>query len=188
MNREELKALGLTDEQIEAVMTSHGKATQNLNATITANAESIKQLKSDLDAAKKEPPKKEPPKEEKADPRLDAAMQEIENLKAEMNRKDIAVYASSKGLSGEQAEPILAAFGNDVAAAQKAIDSISQIISDTETNARADEKKALLKETPNPGGNAKDKAEEKPADVANAEALSFGTISENAQAARDFYK
>lgn len=67
MNRDELKALGLNDEQINAVITSHGKATQKLqdenaslnqkltNATVAGSqsATTIEDLNKQLKAANK---------------------------------------------------------------------------------------------------------------------------------------
>lgn len=44
MNREELKALGLTDEQVESVMKSHGKATNDLKE----KADSVEGLESQI--------------------------------------------------------------------------------------------------------------------------------------------
>ena len=77
-----------------------------------------------------------------------------------MNRKDIANYALSKGISGEQSANILLAFGDNVESAKLAIDSISQIISDTDKSARDSEKQAWLNGTPNPSGNVAPPANE----------------------------
>ena len=37
MDRESLRAMGLTEEQIESVMKSHGQSTQSLQAQIAQN-------------------------------------------------------------------------------------------------------------------------------------------------------
>ncbi|MFA1820560.1 phage scaffolding protein [Virgibacillus oceani] len=50
MNREELKALGLTDEQIEQVMTAHGKATNS----IKSKADSVEGLESQIEDYKQQ--------------------------------------------------------------------------------------------------------------------------------------
>lgn len=50
MTREELKALGLTDEQIESVMTSHGKTVN----TIKDKADSVDSLLSQIDDYKQQ--------------------------------------------------------------------------------------------------------------------------------------
>lgn len=53
MNRDELKALELTSEQIEAVMSSYGKSTQDLKSQIdnsTKELEGLKKEKSELES------------------------------------------------------------------------------------------------------------------------------------------
>ena len=153
MNRESLRALGLTEEQIEEVMKSHGQSTQGLQAQIAqGNLEMarLKAIEAEYNTLKAEQPKEEPKKNE--NPELAEAQRQIAELRANMNRKDIANYALSKGISGEQSTNILIAFGDNVEQAKLAIDSISQIISDTDKSARDSEKQAWLNGTPNPVG------------------------------------
>lgn len=153
MDRESLRQLGLTEEQIEAVMKSHGQATQGLQTTIAQNNAELLRLKGvevELTNLKANQPKPEPKKPE--NPELAEAQRQIAELRADMNRKDIANYALSKGISGEQSANILLAFGENVELAKGAIDSISQIISETDKSARDSEKQALLNGTPNPSG------------------------------------
>lgn len=153
MNREELRALGLTDEQIESVMKSHGQATQGLQAQLAQTNIEVARLKGvemEYNNFKANQPKPEPKKVE--NPELLDAQRQIAELRADMNRKDIANYALSKGISGEESTNILIAFGDDVERAKLAIDSISQIISNTDKSARDSEKQAWLNNTPNPSG------------------------------------
>lgn len=49
MKREELKKLGLTDEQVEAVIVSHGQTVQALNNQISTLQQSEKDLKDQVD-------------------------------------------------------------------------------------------------------------------------------------------
>ena len=153
MNREELRALGLTEEQIESVMKSHGQATQGLQTQIAQSNIEMARLRSvetEYNTLKEQKPKEEPKKVE--NPEMLEAQRQIAELRSEMNRKDIANYALSKGISGEQSANILLAFGDNVESAKLAIDSISQIISETDKSARDSEKQALLNNTPNPSG------------------------------------
>ena len=153
MDRESLRAMGLTEEQIEAVMKSHGQSTQSLQSQIAQNNLEMARLRGvevEYNAYKAQKPKEEPKKAE--DPAMIEAQRQIAELRSEMNRKDIANYALSKGISGEQSANILLAFGDNVEAAKLAIDSIHQIISDTDKSARDSEKQALLNNTPNPNG------------------------------------
>lgn len=192
MTREQLLALGLSEEQVNQIMALHGQATQGLNSTITQNNAELQRLRgieTDYNKLKNKPPQNEPtPEPEPQNPELAEAQKQIAELRREMNRKDIAVYASSKNLSGEQAENILKAFPDDVDLAKSAIDSISQIISDTDKAARDAEQKALLKDTPNPQGGSGGTPQDKPADVKNVESITFGGLDKNAQSARDYYK
>ena len=161
MDRESLRAMGLTEEQIESVMKSHGQSTQSLQAQIAQNNLEMARLRGvemEYTAFKANKPKEEPKKVE--DPAMLDAQRQIAELRSEMNRKDIANYALSKGIGGEQSANILLAFGDNVESAKLAIDSISQIISDTDKSARDSEKQAWLSGTPNPSGNVTPPANE----------------------------
>ena len=161
MDRESLRAMGLTEEQIESVMKSHGQSTQSLQAQIAQNNLEMARLRGvemEYTAFKANKPKEEPKKVE--DSAMLEAQRQIAELRSEMNRKDIANYALSKGISGEQSANILLAFGDNVESAKLAIDSISQIISDTDKSARDSEKQMWLNGTPNPSGNVTPPANE----------------------------
>ena len=83
---------------------------------------------------------------------LERALNRINELERENKRKDIAAYATSKGLTGEQVDNVLKAFGDDVDVAKGAIDSISQIISDNRTAAAQAKEQELAGNASNPGG------------------------------------
>lgn len=188
MTREQLLALGYTEEQVNQIMSLHGQATQSLRATVGQHEATINALNGQLSALQSQQQtqtESTPPE----NPELAEAQKQIAELRAEMNRKDIAVYASAKGLTGEQAENVLKAFGTDVELAKSAIDSISQIISDSNKTAIADFEKQNLQITPNPDGTTgKGGVDDTPADLKNAESITFGGLSESAQTARDYYK
>lgn len=191
MTREQLLAMGISEEQVNQIMALHGQATQGLNATIQQNNTELQRLRGVetdyntlLTQQQTQQQNNEP---EPQNPELASALQRIAELESENRRAEILAYASSNGLSGDKVANILTAFGDNVESAKSAIDSISQIISDTDTSARADEKQKLLNDTPNPnGGQGGD--DDKPEDVANVEGITFGGLSENAQASRDYYK
>lgn len=188
MTREQLLALGYTEEQVNQIMSLHGQATQSLRATVGQHEATINTLNGQLsELQNQQQTQTEPTPPE--NPELAEAQKQIADLRAEMNRKDIAVYASAKGLTGEQAENVLKAFGTDVELAKSAIDSISQIISDSNKTAIADFEKQNLQTTPNPDGTTGNGGvDDTPADLKNAEGITFGGLSENAQTARDYYK
>ena len=83
---------------------------------------------------------------------LEDALNRIKELERDNKKKDIAAYATSKGLTGEQVENVLKAFGEDVDIAKGAIDSISQIISDNRTSAAQAKEQELAGKASNPGG------------------------------------
>lgn len=188
MTREQLLALGYTEEQVNQIMSLHGQATQSLRATVEQHEATINTLNGKLSVFQSQQQTQTEPTPPE-NPELAEAQKQIAELRAEMNRKDIAVYASTKGLTGEQAENVLKAFGTDVDLAKSAIDSISQIISDSNKTAIADFEKQNLQTTPNPDGTTgSGGVDDTPADLKNAEGITFGGLSENAQTARDYYK
>ena len=107
----------------------------------------LKNVENEYNAFKAQKPKDEPKKTE--NPELLDAQRQIAELRSDMNKKEIANYALSKGINADQ---FLLALGDNVEAAKLAIDSISQIISDTDKSARDSEKQAWLNNTPNPSG------------------------------------
>lgn len=118
---------------------------------------------------------------------LETLRNQIEQLQKENVQKDIRAYAAEKGLTGEQAESVLAGFQTDLEAAKKAIDSIAQIISDKETAAVTAKEQELLQGTPNPGGGTGgDLDSDKPEDAKNAESISFGNKADE-QSTKDYY-
>lgn len=118
---------------------------------------------------------------------LETLRNQIAQLQKENVQKDIRAYAAEKGLTGEQAESVLAGFQTDYEAAKKAIDSIAQIISDKETAAATAKEQELLKGTPNPGGGTGgNPGNDKPEDVKNAESISFGSKADE-QSTKDYY-
>ena len=150
MTREQLLALGFTEEQVNQIMAMHGQATQGLRAQVT-------NLTADLNTeraknANVQNPNPNPPTDPPTNKELDDALKRIKELESENKRKDIAAYAAEKGLSGEQAENVLKAFGDDVDIAKGAIDSISQIISENRTQAATAKEQEIASKASNPGG------------------------------------
>lgn len=52
MNRETLRTLGLTEEQIDAVMADHGRGVQAVQTRLTASENRVTELETELDEAK----------------------------------------------------------------------------------------------------------------------------------------
>lgn len=148
MTREQLLALGLTEEQVNQIMSMHGTATQNLRTQVTT-------LTGQLETARNaNPPANPPSNPEPENQELTNALNRIKELEDDNRRKDVLAYATSKGLLGEQAENILKAFGDSIDSAKGAIDSISQIISDNRTAAAQEKEQEIARNASNPGGGS----------------------------------
>lgn len=120
---------------------------------------------------------------------IETLKNQIEELRRENVKKDIRAYAAEKGLTGEQAEKVLAGFKDDLESAKAAIDSMSEIISARETSAAQAKEKEILDKSTNPGGGSGGSGgggDNKPEDVKNAEQISFGSKAAN-QSEKDYY-
>lgn len=85
---------------------------------------------------------------------LDGLRQQIADLQRENAKKDILAYAVSKGLTGDQVQNILNAFGENVEIAKQAIDSMAQIISDNRAAAAQEKEEEIARNASNPGGGS----------------------------------
>lgn len=96
------------------------------------------------------------------DDEIEKLRNQIDALQKENIKKDIRAYAAEKGLTGEQAENVLAGFKDNYDLAKTAIDSMSQIIVDKETAAAQAKEQEIANRSINPGGgNPGGKGEEK---------------------------
>ena len=110
---------------------------------------------------------------EKANKALDTANQRIAKLQKDNAVRDLRESAMSDfGITAEQAKTVVKEDGSFDTT------SLGKIISDMKANAIAEYEKNALKGTPNPNnGRNNNEPDSKPADVANAEQISFGTVA-----------
>ncbi len=115
---------------------------------------------------------------------IEANNSRIAELESEMRRADTMKRLAENGITGENADNF---FNED---GSLNFETLGKVLSERETAARNDEVQKIAKNTTNPNGSSAGKPEEgeKPADVSNAESLSFGSLGEDAQKARDYYK
>ncbi|EKZ7015243.1 phage scaffolding protein [Listeria monocytogenes] len=85
MKREDLKALGLTDEQIESVMTAHGQSVQSLNTQIVTLQQSEKELQSQV--SKRDADLKKIQKDNSDNEELKAQIKDLQKENAEQETK-----------------------------------------------------------------------------------------------------
>ena len=189
MNREQLRQMGLSDEQIDQIMTLHGSATQGLQAQLQTKENELILLR-EKENGPKQPPKgkgeidNEGPESGKDNEEIIKLRQQVEALEKEKIRTDIKAYASEKGLSGDQAEKILAGFQDNLDVAKAAIDSMAQIISDRETAAAQAKEREISGKATNPGGGGTGGKDDTDA-LSNAEKLAKGMLEGAKQSQTD---
>jgi len=158
MKREDLAKLGLTDEQIDAVMTANGKDITAAKKAAEADAEKLRELEEkarlydEAEEAKKT-----------AEQKLADALKKAEQLKAEnqkiLNRTKAAVVFAQAGISEAEYAPILDGIVTTDEQATLALveNMVTLIKAKTEATEKA-VKEELLKSTPTPpaGGSGGD--------------------------------
>lgn len=153
MTREQLLALGLSEEQVNQIMGMHGSATQNLRTQVTTLTNQLSAIQNPQPTPSPNPtPNPEPTPAN--DEELANMRRQIDDLQRENARKDILAYAVSKGLTGEQVQEVLNAFTDNVDAAKSAIDSIGQIISENRESAARAKEQEIAGNAGNPGGGS----------------------------------
>lgn len=110
---------------------------------------------------------------QKANKALETANQQIAKLQKDNAVRDLRESAMSDfGITAEQAKTVVKDDGSFDTT------SLGKIISDMRANAIAEYEKNALNNTPNPNNGSKNnEPNSKPADVANAEQISFGTVA-----------
>lgn len=158
MKREELAKLGLTDEQIDAVMAANGRDITAAKKAAEADAEKLRELEEkarlydEAEEAKKT-----------AEQKLEDALKKAEQLKAEnqkiLNRTKAAVVFAQAGISEAEYAPILDGIVTTDEQATLALveNMVTLIKAKTEATEKA-VKEELLKSTPTPptGGSGGD--------------------------------
>ena len=181
MKREELIAMGISEENADKIMADYGSTVQKANAKAEqykAKADKADELQSQLDELNSQ----NMTEVEKATKALESANQKIAELeKRDIIRTQRANAMEKFGLTAEQASKVV----TDDGATDYEV--LGQIFADSKKSAIAEYEKQKLDGTPNPGGSTgctgKD---EKPEDVKNAESITFGTQSAE-QSAKDYY-
>lgn len=182
MKREELLAMGISEENIEKIMADHAKAVQSANAKAAQykeKADKADELQTQLDDLNS----KGLSDVEKANKALETANNRIAELeKRDAIRTQRANAMEKFGITAEQASKVV----TDDGATDYEV--LGQIFADSKKNAVAEYEKQKLNDTPNPngakGGSDKDG---KPDDVKNAESITFGNMAVE-QSAKDYYK
>lgn len=147
MTREELKALGLEDEVIEKIMTSHGKDIQKANAkaeTYKADAQQLAEYKKKVEEMENQ----NLTDIEKANKATEEANKLVSDLQNQINELNTKNALAEQGIVGDEATKLLDSLKGGTFDAK----ILGEIIADRETKAMAKKEQELLDRTPNPDG------------------------------------
>ena len=113
---------------------------------------------------------------EKANKERDDALNSVTTLQNQIKAMELKTKFAEKGIVGEQADRLLESLNGG----SFDVDILGQIISDRETMAAQAKEKEIAKGSSNPGGGTDDNNPDanKPEDVKNAEAITFGAVSQ----------
>lgn len=148
MKREELTAMGLTDEQIEKIIAENSKDVQAANAKANKNSEELTRLR-ELEKEYTAMKDKDLSDSERLQKDLDSAnakIAELEKTQAIANQRSNA--ASKFNISAEQASQVIkddGSFDYEV---------LGKIISEKETAAAQAKEQEIANNTTNPGGSS----------------------------------
>lgn len=177
MKREELTAMGLTDEQIEKIIAENSKDVQAANAKATKNNAELERLhgiEKEFNAMKDQ----NLSEQEKAAKQLEEANNRIAELEKAQTLATQRTNAAEKfKITSEQAAQVVKDDGSFD------FDALGKIISDKETAAAQAKEQEIANGSTNPGGgSAGGGGKEKTEDVENAEKISFGSNSASEEA------
>ena len=179
-----LESLGFT-EVSEEMITNY---LNQVNGDILKEKEKAEQYKKDADKVKELTAQLEQMQNanlsdiEKANKATQDAQNQLAELQGKMKRIETLKSLADKGITGEDAENLIHEDGSID------FETLGKIISDREAKAATLKEQEIAKNATNPnGGNADNGSkDDKPADVSNAEGISFGNTASND--AKDFYK
>lgn len=188
MTREDVKKLfpDATDEQITALLNQNNSEVVREKTKAERYKEEASKV-SELEKQLDEINKANMTDIEKANAERDTALNSVKDLESKLRMMEMRSKFAEKGIVGEDADKLL----SSMAGGNFDFEVLGKIISDRESAAAIAKEKEIAGNAGNPnGGNGSGDGSggSKPADVENAESISFGTVSQNAQATRDLYK
>ena len=180
MKREELIAMGISEENVEKIIADYGSAVQREQAKVAelkAKADSADELQKKLD----EMEAGNLTELEKANKALETANQQIADMQKKNAIRDQREALMEKlKINAEQAKSVVKDDGS------LDYDALGKITSEKETAAAQAKEQEIANNSENPGGGTAGGDNKKTADVENAESISFGEPEKNAEA-KDHY-
>lgn len=156
MKREELKAMGLTDEQVDAVMDANGKDVTNVRKKLDAANASVQTLTATVNEFEQQASKMKESSataEEQYNAQLKEMSDRIAQMTVRTNRGEAASICASAGIPESQLDSILDVITtSDLDATKKAAEAIAALCK-SRYEAGAEAKGAeLIKSNPKPKG------------------------------------
>jgi uncharacterized membrane protein YcaP (DUF421 family) len=181
MTREELIAMGVSDENADKIMADYGSSIQKANAKANeykAKAGTADELQKKLDELEAG----QLTEVEKANKALEAANEQIAKLQKDNAIRDQREAAMTNfKITAEQAKTVVKDDGS------LDYESLGKIMSDKETAAAQAKEQEIAKNQDVPGGgSAGGKDKDKTADVENAEKITFGNPASNSEAKNSY--
>ena len=150
MDRETLKAMNLTDEQIDTIMSDYGKAISKEKAkqeTLKSDSIKLAELTKQLEAMKKAETEKDKVVEGK-DKDIEAMQTQLADLQAQIKAKELKANLAEQGIVGENADKIIDGLTNG----NFDVSVLGLIIADREKSAVDAKVKELTEGATNPNG------------------------------------
>lgn len=151
MNRETLRELGLTDEQINEVMKENGKdiqAEKQKAEGYKTDSVKLSELTKQLEAMKNAQSEKDKTIETK-DTQYDELKKQFDSLQSELKTKELKANLAEKGIIGENADKLI----QSLVGGTLDVELLGTIISEKETSAVDAKVKELAGQAGNPGGS-----------------------------------
>ena len=183
MKREDLIAMGISEENVAKIMADYGSAVQKANAKaeqFKGDADRVAELEKELEKIHKQ----NMSELELANAERDKALSSVANLEKQIEQMITKAELAKLGIIGEVADTLVSGNGKlDFA-------TLGQIISDREKHAVSEFEKKTLENTPNPNGVNKSEAPEKTEAEKIAESLGkvANATSKSSESIIDSYK
>lgn len=147
MKRETLATLGLSEEQIEKIMTEYGKDIQAINAKATKNNEELQRLQQ-IEEEYIKLKDSNLTEIEKANKERDKALNSVGELQKKIRTMELKSQFIEKGITGENADKLIESLNTG----SFDVGTLGAIISEREMAAAQAKEKEIADKANNPGG------------------------------------
>lgn len=183
MTRDDVKKMfpDATDEQVTQFLNKHNAEIAGERAKTSTERQRADALQTEKDQRERDGMDEL----QKVQADLAAMQKTLESAQAENKKLKLTADLAQKGVTGDSALKLV----EGISKGELDVEAMSQIIEEAKKAAIAAHEKAILHDTPDPkgdGGKGKDE-DAVPEDVAFAQGISYGKVSEAAKSAREYY-